>query len=196
MIGVREALQYAVTSTQPPAMMRSGDQKLLIKLRQLGKDMTDPIKALVAAHEERAVARKQEAALKSQATLKGVKRRHTQDAPGELQTTVRKAVKKQAMASDKCVHGKKASDKCVVGKTYYENVVKIKAHTAGRERVYFMGRPCGGDKKTLIIECTQARCNKFGKDYEDIAEYMWLMVADGTMSKERAKREFEKALEA
>ena len=59
-----------------------------------------------------------------------------------------------------------------------------------------MGRPRGGDKKALIIECTQSRCNKFGKDYEDIAEYMWLMVADGTMSKERAKHEFEKALEA
>ena len=57
--GDRKVLQDAVTSTQPPAMMRSGDQKLLIKLRQLGKDMTDPIKSLVAAHEERAAARKQ-----------------------------------------------------------------------------------------------------------------------------------------
>ena len=40
---------------------------------------------------------------------------------------------------------------------YYDNVVKIKAQTAGRDRVYFMGRPRGCDKKTLIIECTQAR---------------------------------------
>ena len=42
------------------------------------------------------------------------------------------------------------------GKAYYDNVVKIRAHTAGRARVYFMGRPCEGDKETLIVEASPA----------------------------------------
>ena len=41
------------------------------------------------------------------------------------------------------------------------------------------------DKKTLIVEIAQSRCHHFGKGYEDIAEYIWILVAGGMMSKER-----------
>ena len=47
---------------------------------------------------------------------------------------------------------------------------------------------------TLIMEVTEAKCKRHGKDYEAIGEYMWLLLQDGLLSKEAAKQEFEEAL--
>ena len=60
--------------------------------------------------------------------------------------------------------------------------------------MYFMGKPTMANRPTLILECTCSKCAMWGKDYQHIGEYMWLMLEDGVLSKAEARHEYEAAL--
>ena len=57
-----------------------------------------------------------------------------------------------------------------------------------------MGKPTMTSKPTLIVECTAAKCSKWGKCYMTIGEYMWVMLEDGLLTREQAKHEYGQAL--
>ena len=63
----KKVVDGALKSTPGQAILKAGDQRILIKLRQLGRDVSNPIKAISKYHEERQEKKRAEHKLKKEA---------------------------------------------------------------------------------------------------------------------------------
>ena len=197
----RKVVDQAISATPGQAVLKSGDQKTLTRLRKLGKDVSDPIKALALHHKEVQEKRRTENNMKKAATakaqgkqpkVKNMKRKQPVCMKGKMQRKDGQVYERnlwsQARGGPSDPHKEPCNGK------YYFKISKTHAMTPGKERIYFTGKENQGDKFKLIIEITKVKCAHHGKDYVDMAEYMHCLIADGNTSKEQAKIEYENAL--
>ena len=193
----KNVIAQAVESTAGQAILKAGDQKIITKLRKKGADVSDPMKAIAAYHEDKKEQKRTELKMKQDAKAKTKNAKpKTKGAMATPKKTTLKKLEKETEIGLHYLKGGGPSDpykEPCHGKCWFK-ISKTHAATPGRERVYFQGKKSKDSKYTLILEVTKTRCSMHKKDYVDMAEYIHLLIGDGNMNKEQAKAEYESAL--
>ena len=169
----------------------------------MGKDVSDPIKALAEHHAEVKAQRRKMNDMKKLASAKAQGKGPKVKNMKSKQPVKVKNIKVKPVAM-KGTHHRKGAWKEVRGGPsdphkepcngkYYFKIGRTHATTPGKERIYFSGKKQGG-KYTLILEITKAKCAHYRKDYKDMADYIHCLIASGNVSKKEAKLEYQNAL--
>ena len=199
----RMVVDQAISATTGQAVLKSGDQKTIVNLRKMGKDVSDPIKALAEHHAEVKAQRRKMNDMKKLASAKAQGKGPKVKNMKSKQPVKVKNIKVKPVAMKGTHHRKDAWKEVRGGPSdphkepcngkYYFKIGRTHATTPGKERIYFSGKKQGG-KYTLILEITKAKCAHYRKDYKDMADYIHCLISSGNVSKKEAKLEYQNAL--